>query len=87
MVTKENNKTIYLADPFIEMEGVKRCNYDNECDFCAVPQKGSYVKPSGNYEHPDECDYCICGKCIIENQTRNQGKFNDFDLPEIRLPF
>ncbi len=77
----------YKEDPFITLLGFKKCTYDDHCSFCETPEGGTYVKPSGCYEYPDECDYDICQKCIIENQKRNNGKFNEFDLPDIILPF
>lgn len=87
MAGKKMKNSIFISDPFIELEGFKRCQYDNECDFCKNPLEGSYMKHSGSYEHPDELDYVICGKCIVDNQKRNKGKFKAFDLPDIILPF
>ncbi len=78
----------FTPDPFIETIGLfVRANCNDQCDFCETPQNGSYSRPSGCYEYPDEVDYAICGKCIVDNQKRNNGRFNDFDLPEIILPF
>lgn len=77
----------FNIDPFIELLGFKICQWDNGCDYCNTPENGSYIKSSGCYEYPDEIDYEICGKCIINNQIRNKGKFNERDLPKIILPF
>jgi hypothetical protein len=76
------------ADPWIEILGLQWCEIEADCDFCNSPDKGVYSQSSGLYEYPDECDFCICGKCVVENQTRNRGRFNRDDLVHLgKLPF
>ena len=75
------------SDPFIEALGFERCDTDKECDYCQVPTNGSYAKMFYPGDDNPECEYVICGKCIIENQKRNQGRFVYTDLPKIKLPF
>ncbi len=54
----------------------------DQCDYCRTPENGIY-SAGGSYEYPDEIDYTICGKCIVENQKLNRGRFNESDLPEL----
>lgn len=56
-----------------------------KCEYCRNPSEDVYSFPCGTYEYPESC--VICGKCIVENQKRNKGKFDSFDLPEPILPF
>ncbi len=77
----------YKPDQFIEALGLDRCQFDDECDYCDKPENGIYVKM---YHPPEDCseaEYYICGKCVVDNQKQNNGRFNEFKLPEIKLPF
>ncbi len=77
-------------DQFILALGFEFCDDakdKDECDFCTDPQNGTYASMYRPPEDAEECEYIICGKCIVENQKRNKGKFNRFDLPDIILPF
>jgi hypothetical protein len=73
----------FIADPFIEAEGLKRCEFDDECDYCVNPENGIYVKMYYPPEDSPEAEYYICGKCVVENQKQNNGHFNQYKLPPI----
>ena len=43
-----------------------KCEFDDECENCDNPQKGSYAVGYHNDECGEEVDYYICGKCAEE---------------------
>lgn len=56
----------------IEKFGFERCEFNDECDFCKTPKRGSYARMIRHAESSAETDYYICGKCaseIIESGT------------------
>lgn len=56
MNAKENEK--------IEAIGLTKCDLNDECNFCNMPENGVYAKMVG-YDSP-EIAYYICGKCALE---------------------
>ncbi len=60
---------ILLRNPF---SGLERCEFDDECEFCRKPRKGSYAQMSGSWECPDEVDFYICGHCAKKRHYKYQ---------------
>ena len=77
----------FKSDPFIEALGLERCKFDDECDYCNKPENGVYARMYYPPEDSPECDYYICGKCVVENQKQNNGLFDELRLPKTKLPF
>jgi len=42
-----------------------KCDFDNECDCCNKPEKGSYAVGYTNDMNGADCDSYICGKCAL----------------------
>lgn len=75
MESKPDQNILLCGEPFEHRPDAK------ECEYCKKPSSDIYVRRCGTYEYPDEDSYIICGKCILENQIRNNGKFIYEDLP------
>lgn len=45
--------------PFQDLE---ECDFDDECNYCNIPKKGSFASVSRGCDFA-EVDYYICGKC------------------------
>ena len=54
--------------PHYSKGGLDLCTFDDDCDFCKTPKKGTYVSMSG-YEQP-EADFYICGKCAVRSHKK-----------------
>lgn len=54
--------------PYYSKGGLELCDFDDECEFCRSPKKGTYASISG-YEQP-ETDFYICGKCAVKNHKK-----------------
>ncbi len=74
-MTEADQNILHCGEPFEHYPDGKYC------DYCKNPANGIYIRRCGTYEYPDEDTYSICGKCIVENQIRNKGKFIYEDLP------
>ncbi|CAH6978347.1 conserved hypothetical protein [Vibrio chagasii] len=59
---------ILLSDP---LSCLDRCDFDDECEFCKSPRKGSYAQMAGCWEYPDEVDYYICGHCAQKRSYKH----------------
>ena len=80
-------ETIFKADPFIEILGLERCEFDDECDYCKDPKHGSYAKIYYPGDDNPETEYYICGGCVIKSQQEHRGRFVLPPLNQIILPF
>lgn len=43
---------------------LERCEFDDECDYCSKPRKGSYASMCRGSDFV-ETNFYICGKCAI----------------------
>jgi hypothetical protein len=53
-----------------------RCEFNDECESCDTPEKGSYAVGYMNDESGEEVDYYICGKCATSTITEKLESFN-----------
>ncbi len=74
-----------VADNNILVLGIFELCEKGKCEYCIASSNDIYSFSCGTYEYPESS--CVCGKCILENQKKNHGKFNSIDLPEPVLPF
>jgi hypothetical protein len=49
---------------YILHAGLKRCEFDDECDKCENPSGGSWARICQIPEDVAETEYYICGSCI-----------------------
>ena len=61
----------------IEETFLKKCTFDNQCDFCNIPEGGTFCRSSG-YEYDDDF-YWICKKCF-DNIAKRFPKFDELRL-------
>ena len=54
---------------------LEKCTYRNECNFCSDPRFGSYADMSYGYEI--ECNYIICGKCVLKSRDKNNDNMSE----------
>lgn len=50
---------------------LERCNFDDECDVCNNPSKGSFAKMSRIPMENPEVEFYICGTCIAAGLLPN----------------
>ena len=53
-----------------------RCEFDDECENCDSPEKGSYAVGYTNDECGEEVDYYICGKCAEDTITQKLAEYD-----------
>lgn len=54
---------------YAELNGLKRCQFDDACDKCEEPEGGTWAEMT--YGDVAEAKSYICGKCIIEAAIKN----------------
>lgn len=55
-----------------------KCEFDDECEVCDNPQKGSYATGYTNDESGEEVDGYICGNCAESTITKKLSDFNKY---------
>lgn len=53
-----------------------KCEFNDECERCDTPKKGSYAVGYTNDESGEEVDYYICGKCAESCITEDLKAFD-----------
>lgn len=50
--------------------GYERCDFNNDCDKCKSQKLGTFADMV--YSDVDECNYYICGKCVLKNRKKRK---------------
>jgi len=57
---------------------LKKCTFNDECDFCNTPTYGTFVRNRSGYDCDDDF-YWICGRCFINTHYKYHW-LNDIKL-------
>lgn len=60
---------------YIKDNGLERCEFDDDCDFCDSPEGGTWVQLCSIPEDVTEATYYICRKCINERAEFNYCEY------------